>query len=426
MISVLTAHARVDGRTKNLIPRLKAGEIAIIDHTDLDGLSASGLVERSPAAVINASASMSGRYPNRGPGIVLQAGIPLIDLHAPGIMTAIRDGDMVSIEDGTVRCGGQVFSGVEWTRDQLQDALAKARACLDVELEAFARNTLEYLQRERNLVLEPLEIPDIRTVMAHRHAVVVVRGEGFKRDLEAILPYLRDMRPVLIAVDGGADALIEQGLKPDLIVGDMDSVSDKALRCGAEIVVHCYCSEASTRHANGHQVSDDGGLPGAPGPALVGDPDRNGLSPGVCPVPLQVNPSQAPGLARLQSLGVDGKLFQVAGTSEDMAMLLAYEKGADLIVAVGAHFGMEDFLDKGRAGMASTFLTRLRVGSRLVDARGVGALYPTGPGIGYAWRLLIAAALLPTLAMVILSPGLRATLSLGYIVFRHWLRLHGL
>ncbi|HLS03982.1 MAG TPA: putative cytokinetic ring protein SteA [Actinomycetales bacterium] len=319
--------ARVDASTKTLVKRLEPGDIAIIDHLDIDRVSAEGLVACQPAAVLNAAPSSSGRYPNLGPGILLEAGIPLIDDLGQDIMS-VTEGREVRILDETVYQGKKLIAeGRRQTEESIAEVMEEAREGLAVQLEAFAANTMDYLRRERELLLDGVGVPDIETQIDGRHALIVVRGYHYKEDLVTLRHYVREYRPVLIGVDGGADAIIESGWKPDIIVGDMDSVSDAALVSGAEIVVHAY---------------------------------RDG---------------NAPGVARVESLGVKPVVFPATGTSEDVAMLLADDKGAQLIVAVGTHATLIEFLDKGRAGMASTFLTRLRVGSKLIDAKGVSRLY---------------------------------------------------
>jgi uncharacterized membrane-anchored protein len=325
----VTGTVRLDRRTKNLTKRLRPGDVAVIDHVDIDRVSADSLVACKVAAVVNASASISGRYPNLGPEILTNAGIPLVDNVGKEVLSAVKegaqvrlDGDTLLLDDGTV-----LAKGTEQTPETIAEAMAEAKAGLSVQLEAFATNTMEYMKRERALLLDGVGVPDVATQIEGRHVLVVVRGYDYKEDLQALRPYIRDYRPVLIGVDGGADALKEAGYQPDMIIGDMDSVSDDVLRCGAEVVVHAYA---------------DG---------------------------------RAPGLARVQDLGVDAITFPAAATSEDIAMLLADEKGAKLIVAVGTHATLVEFLDKGRGGMASTFLTRLRLGGKLVDAKGVSRLY---------------------------------------------------
>jgi uncharacterized membrane-anchored protein len=320
--------ARVDARTKNLTKRLQHGDVAVIDHLDIDTVAAEALVARRPAAVVNAAASTSGRYPNLGPDILLKAGVPLVDGVGRDVMVTVQDGDVLRVDEGQVFLGDDlVATGVRQTEETVAAAMAEARAGLAVQLEAFAANTMEYLRRERELLLDGVGVPDIRTELEGRHVLVVVRGYHYKEDLQTLRHYVREFRPVIIGVDGGADAVLEVGLTPSLIVGDMDSVSDRALACGAEVVVHAY---------------------------------RDG---------------RAPGLDRVRQLGIEPVLFPATGTSEDVAMLLADDKGAELIVAVGTHATLVEFLDKGRSGMASTFLTRLRVGGKLVDAKGVSRLY---------------------------------------------------
>jgi uncharacterized membrane-anchored protein len=370
--------ARLDRRTKNLSKRLRPGDVAVIDHVDLDRVAAEALVARGVAAVVNVAPSVSGRYPNLGPEVLLAAGIPVVDDVGPDVFGQLREGDQVRVHDDTV----YAMDGTVLAKGQAQDAvtlagaMAEARAGLAVQLEAFASNTMEYLRRERELLLDGVGVPDIDTLIDGQHALVVVRGYDYRQDLAALRPYIREYHPVLIGVDGGADALREFGLKPDLIVGDMDSVSDDTLRCGAEVVVHAY---------------------------------RDG---------------NAPGLARVQELGIDPVVFPAAGTSEDVALLLADDKGASLIVAVGTHATLVEFLDKGRAGMASTFLTRLRVGGKLVDAKGVSRLYRSRIRVGTLLLLLLATVVAFVVAFTVTPGGqlYRELYSTDWHHFLHWLR----
>jgi uncharacterized membrane-anchored protein len=356
--------ARLDRRTKALTPRLNPGDVAIIDHVDLDRVSADALVTAKVGAVINASPSISGRYPNLGPAIVVSAGIPLVDGVGPQVFAAIKEGTRVRVDGGAVYIGEErVADGTAQDEGLIAEQLGEARAGLSTQLEAFAANTMEYMKRERALLLDGVGVPEIRTKFEGRHALVVVRGYDYKEDLAALRPYIREYRPLLVGVDGGADALRDAGYTPDLIVGDMDSVSDDVLRCGAEVVVHAY-------------------------------PD-----------------GRAPGLSRVQDLGVEGVTFPAAGTSEDVALLLADEKGAALIVAVGTHATLVEFLDKGRGGMASTFLTRLRVGGKLVDAKGVSRLYRSRISTR-ALLLLVLAALVAIGAALAVSDAGRTYLDL--------------
>ncbi|MEU8328519.1 putative cytokinetic ring protein SteA [Micromonospora sp. NPDC048839] len=320
--------ARLDRRTKRLVGRLRPGDIAIIDHVDLDRVAADSLVAVGVGGVLNAKPSVSGRYPNLGPEVLIAAGIPLLDDLGEGVFEQIREGDQIRIEGNTVFAGDEpVAHGSLQDAESVAKAMADAREGLSVQLEAFAANTMDYLRQERDLLLDGVGVPDIETQMQGRHCLIVVRGYDYKADLDVLRPYIREFKPVLIGVDGGADALVEAGYTPDMIIGDMDSVTDDVLRCGAEVIVHAY-------------------------------PD-----------------GRAPGLPRVNGLGVPAITFPAAATSEDLAMLLADEKGASLLVAVGTHATLVEFLDKGRGGMASTFLTRLKVGGKLVDAKGVSRLY---------------------------------------------------
>ncbi|GIG92337.1 putative cytokinetic ring protein SteA [Plantactinospora endophytica] len=347
--------ARLDRRTKRLVSRLRPGDIAVIDHVDLDRVAADSLVAVGVAAVLNAKPSVSGRYPNLGPEVLIKAGIPLLDDLGESVFQQIREGDTVRIDGNTVLIGEEpVGHGSRQDAESVAKAMSDAREGLSVQLEAFAANTMEYLKQERELLLDGVGVPDVDTVIRGRHCLIVVRGYDYKADLDVLRPYIREFKPVLIGVDGGADALVEAGYTPDLIIGDMDSVTDDVLRCGAEVIVHAY-------------------------------PD-----------------GRAPGLARVNGLGVAAQTFPAAATSEDLAMLLADGKGASLIVAVGTHATLVEFLDKGRGGMASTFLTRLKVGGKLVDAKGVSRLYRQSIS-GSSLLLLVLSALAAMASAVAVS-----------------------
>jgi uncharacterized membrane-anchored protein len=344
---------RLDRRTKNLTKRLKPGEIAVIDHVDLDRVSAEALVDCRAAAVVNVSDSISGRYPNLGPEILVEAGIPLVDGVGREVFSILHEGERVRLHEGSLYRGEEVVAkGIAQDSNTVAELMDDARAGLSTQLEAFTANTLEYLRRERDLLLDGVGVPKIHTPMDGKHVLIVVRGYDYREDLVALRPYIREYRPVLIGVDGGADALVENGYVPDLIVGDMDSVKDDTLKSGAEVVVHAY---------------------------------RDG---------------RAPGSERLERLGVESIEFPATGTSEDVAMLLADSKGASLIVAVGTHNSLVEFLDKGRSGMASTFITRLRVGAKLVDAKGVGRLYRSRVSTFQAVALIVAGLFALGMAMV--------------------------
>jgi uncharacterized membrane-anchored protein len=236
---IVSGPARPGRRTKLLVRHLQRGDVAILDHRDIDRVSGEELVAAGVVAVINCRPSSSGSYPNMGPQLLVEAGVHLVDVPDDVLFELVSTGDQLTLHDGEVRRAGKVL-----TRGAVLDP-ARVRADTDhrrdelgYALERFARNTIEHMREERELLVGKIELPRFRTDFRDRHALVVVRGVGHQRDLRALRPYIRDMKPVLVAVDGGADALLQAGLKPDMIVGDMDSAGDAALRCGAELVVH--------------------------------------------------------------------------------------------------------------------------------------------------------------------------------------------
>ena len=359
-----TGTAKLDKRTKDLVRRLDARDIAIIHHADLDRVSAEELVASGVRVVVNCAESQTGRFPNPGPLTLVRGGVKLVDAPGAELFDQVSDGDRLTVRGGSVfRNGTCLASGRVLQAMELDNALVAQKARVTEALEAFAENTMRYLRDEGRLLSEGVDFPMLTTRMRDRHALVVARGPGMKRDLRMVLPYIRDFKPVLVAVDGGADALLEAGLKPDLIVGDMDSVSDRSLQSGAEILVHAY---------------------------------RDGI---------------APGAARCDKLGVRYQVVSMPGISEDIALLLAFEKGAELIVAVGTHFNLIEFLERDRAGMSSTFVTRLKVGEILVDAKGVSRLFSRRVGL-WPFVLFAVAGLMAVVVAILVSPTLRHIIEL--------------
>jgi len=373
---IVVGPARADRRTKDLVKRLCPGDIAVIDHADIDRVAAENLIRAAPSAVVNAATSFTGRYPHVGPLLIAEAGIPLIDDVGAEILDLVEEGEELRLVGNDLWRGDLLLAaGQRQEAGDLARRVVRARADMGAELEAFAVNTLEWIRREARLTFEPLVLPPLHCDFRGRHALVVVRGHDYRSDLKALRAYIREFQPVLVAVDGGADALLDVGLRPDLIVGDFDSVSEEALACGADLV---------------HHVHPDG---------------------------------RAPGREQLLRYGVSYVEFVAEGTSEDVAMLLSAEAGAELIVAVGTHASMVEFLDKGRAGMASTFLTRLRLGPLLVDAKGVNRLYETRLR-RRDLAMLIGAAFLAMLVVTIVSEPLHVFLSGLWVVIRDgWLRI---
>ncbi len=368
--------AKLDKRTKDLVKRLGPEDVAIIDHVDMDRVSAESLLGTGVEVVVNAASSISGAYPNVGPLLLTRGGITLIDAVGDEIFERLNEGDQVEVVGDEVRCGEvTVASGTRLSVSAVEERMEAAKANLGDQLDRFARNTIEYLEREKAIITDETLVPRLRTELHGRHVLVVVRGYDFREDIETLRSYIREMRPVLVGVDGGADALIEAGFKPAVIVGDMDSVTDAALKSGAELIVHAY---------------EDG---------------------------------RAPGMERLAGLGLanEAHVWPLAATSEDLALLLAWESGADLIVAVGTHANLVEYLDKGRKGMASTFLVRLKVGPKLVDAKGVNKLYRSAVGPSHLVMLVVAALAVFT-AVILISSEVRAFLDLAILRMRVFIR----
>jgi uncharacterized membrane-anchored protein len=358
---------RLSKRTKDLVKRLEVGEIAIIDHADLDRIAAEDLAASRVAGVINVAPFSTGRYPNIGPLILARSGVVLVETVGAPLFESLDRGDVIELDGGDVLLSGTTLAnGTRPSIGDLEERLAEQRSRIDRAIAEFATNTIEHVREESELLSGEILLPQTRTRFDGRHVLIVVRGPRYREDLAALNAYIRDVRPLIIGVDGGADAVLRAGLRPDVILGDMDSATDKALRCGAELIVHAY-------------------------------PDGS-----------------APGHERLEDAGLDHLVIPAPGTSQDVAMLLANEKGASLIVMVGAHFNLLEFLDKNRAGMSSTFLTRLRVGETLVDAKGVSRLYR--PGIGAPGVAMFALAfVLVVVAVIIASPGIDNVFQLLWI-----------
>ncbi|MCF6094430.1 putative cytokinetic ring protein SteA [Microaerobacter geothermalis] len=358
---MIQGFVKADSKTKNLMKRLLPGNIAVIKHPDVDEVAAKGLLESKVKAIINANPMLSGKYPAYGASYLLDHGIPLFEMGEEHF-SLFSDGMEVNIDCGLdhlfILDDQHKIPLQKVTKEKIEKKLMEAKKNLPNTLKQFIDNTLIYAQREKDYFLQSLYIPALKTAIRGRHVLVVVRGTHYKEDLLAIRSYIKDYKPVLLGVDGGADALKEFGFIPDIILGDMDSVQDETLKFAKDLVVHAY---------------------------------PNG---------------DAPGMKRIHQLGLKAITIPAPGTSEDIAMLLAYEKGAELIVTVGTHSNMIDFLEKGRKGMGSTVLVRMKIGNKLVDAKGVSKLYPGRIG----WKPLAAlglSAVVPILALFVVSPVVR-------------------
>ncbi len=355
----LTGIARVDRRTDALLRRLRPGEIAVLDQIDLDRPTAEALVAAEVAAVVNASPSISGRFPNLGPQILVTAGIPLVDDAGADMLRAVRDGARVRLHEGVLYAGEQPLGeGRTQTDDSVADALAEAKSGLTHQLEAFAANTIEFMRRERALLLDGHGVPDVEVDLAGRQVVVVGPGHEAESVLRRLKGFIREYRPVLVGVGAGADTLVAAKYRPDLVLADPSEVSNEALTSGGDVVVPAF--------ADGH----------------------------------------APGLHRVQDLGASAVTFPSMANPEDLALLLAHHHGAQMIVTVGLSASMAEFLDRGRSGSnASTFLTRLQTGGSVVDGELIASMYRSRTSFGPVLLLILAALVAVVVALLVSGAG---------------------
>ena len=321
--------ARVDRDIDRLLRRVCPGDIVVLDVLDLDRITADALVDAEIAAVVNASTSVSGRYPNLGPEVLVANGVTLIDETGPEVFKKIRDGAKVRLFNGGVYSGDRrLIRGTERTDQEIADLMQEAKTGLVAHLEAFAGNAIEFIRSESPLLIDGIGIPDIDVELRRRHVVVVADEDHAADDLKRLKPFIKEYQPVLIGVGTGAEVLRKAGYRPQLIVGDPSELSTEVLKSGAQVVLPA--------DADGH----------------------------------------APGLERIQDLGVGAMTFPAAGSATDLALLLADHHGAALLVTAGHSANIETFFDRARQhSNPSTFLTRLRVGEKVVDAKAVATLY---------------------------------------------------
>jgi uncharacterized membrane-anchored protein len=322
--------ARSASRTRDLVPRLRPGDVAVIDHQDLDRGTAQRLVDAGVVAVLNAAPMISGRYPNLGPEVLVAAGVLLVD-RVEGL-GAVDDGASVRIDDEIVFVGeSPVAMGRVVDHDTIRSEMQAARLGMATQLETLTHHSTELLRREQDLLLHGLGLPTLSTAVAGRPVVVVVPGAGHREELAGLRTFIREQDPVLVGVDTGADTLLAAGLRPHVVVlgdaaDDHDRPSAKALRAARDVVV---------RVDRGHRMHRE----------------------------------------QLERLGIRPLQLESSATTEDAALLLADAGDAEVIVGVGVHATLDEFLDRQRPGLASTYLTRLKVGHRLVDARALPTLY---------------------------------------------------
>lgn len=352
----VTGVARVDRRTGEVLKRIGPGDIVVLDQLDLDRATADALVAAGVSGVVNASPSISGRFPNLGPELLLEAGIPLIDGVGVHALREIREGSRLRLHAGTVYSGDkEIARGTHQSAETIADQMIEAKAGMSAQLEAFSANTIEFLRRERSLILDGIGVPELRIPLKGRQVLVVAAGTDHVTDLSQLKRYIAEHRPALIGVNGGTEALVAAGYKVDVIIGDPDRIGTETLTSGAEVVI----------------------------PA---QPDGH-----------------APGLERIQDLGIGAVTFPASGNAEDLALLLADAHGACLVVTVGFQATLREFLDSGRSGSnPSTFLTRLKLGSKLVDGKAVASLHRSRVST-VAIGLLVAAALIAVVAGLAVS-----------------------
>lgn len=359
----VTGIARIDKNTRRLLERVGPGDIAILDEVDLDRVTADALVAANVVAVVNASPSISGRYPNLGPEVLVASGIVLLDDVGTEVFKRVKDGAKVRVNDDRLMVGDRrLAKGEELDERAIADMMINAKRGLVDHLEAFSGNTIEFIRSESPLLIDGVGVPDVDLSLAGKHVVVVADGPHRGEDLRAIKPFIKEYSPILVGVGAGADTLVKAGYKPALIVGDPEDMKTATLKCGAQVV-------------------------------LPADTDGH-----------------APGLARIQDLGIGATTFPAAGSAADLALLLTDYHGADLIVTVGYGGALDDFFDRSRRDSTpSMFMTRLKVGPKLVDARAVATLYRSRVS-GAAIACVILAALIAVIAAVLLSGiGAQAT-----------------
>ncbi|WP_228001934.1 putative cytokinetic ring protein SteA [Nocardia australiensis] len=358
----LSGIARVDRNTRRLLKRVGAGDVVVLDEMDLDRLTADRLIEAGVVAVVNTSPSISGRYPNLGPEVLVANGILLLDTVSSDAFSRIKDGTKVRITEGIVYVDKLtkkepevLVEGIELTESAIADRMIAARNGLADHLEAFAGNTIEFVRTESSLLIDGIGVPELELTMKQRHVVVVADGPDHADDLKRIKPFIKEYAPIMVGVGRGADTLMKQGYRPDLIIGDPDEITSNTLKSGAEVI-------------------------------LPADTDGH-----------------AKGLERIQDLGIGATTFPSSGAPADLALLLADHHGAALIVTAGAAASLDDFFDRGRRDSnPATFLTRLKVGTKLVDAKAVGTLYRNRVS-GTAIAMVVLAALVAVIVALLAS-----------------------
>ncbi len=359
----VTGTARVGTPTSSVLPLLRPGDIAVIDHVDLDRDTATALVEAGVRAVVNAAPMISGRYANLGPEVLAEAGVLLVHQVGKDGIGRIQDDQQIRLLDGVVYAvlpDGQdeeIASGRAIDLDEVHHEMDRAHGDLVAHIDALAHPTGDSPRREQELLLGGRGLPDTTTQLAGRPVVVVARTDH--ADLQAIGPFVREQAPVVVAVGACANDLLGLSWAPDVVVvtaGDPGSMpSADALRVATDVVLMA---------PRGSSLAEQ---------------------------------------ATIEAVASAPHLVDSSATAEDLALLLAYHHDAALIVGVGLGARLEDFLGGQSAARTSSFATRLKVGDRLVDAAAVRALYAGRPASGQV-ALVVLAGIVALIAAISVTP----------------------
>lgn len=377
----LTGVFRIDTDPKHVASRVRSGDIAVIDRLDLDRASAEALVAREPAVVLNVQPTLSGRFPAGGAQTLIDAGILLIDRVGADILAA-KDGslgtvtlgggpDAVTVDDdkpwvpyaaddaedtppvdatppspeAVIVVGDVAVTGHVVAAEDVEATMSQAHTGLPHQLAAFTANAMDVVERSGGAVIEGEGLPPLGIDVSGRHVLVIAPGAGHAKAVKALREYVKERKPVVIAVDEAADAAVAAKIRPDVVVGDVSSISEKALAGAARVIVH--------------------------------------------------DPAGQIAAARVDALSASHDTTAVDLASEDLAILLAHHGEADVIVTAGVATSLVDLLESGRPDAASTFLTRLSAGARIVDAHVIAALYRSR----FSWGVVIVAVVVALAAL---------------------------
>lgn len=386
--ALLCAAARVDRSTAGLTARLRPGEVAVLDHLDLDRTSAERLLRRGVAAVVNVAPSLSGRTLAGGAQTLVAAGVPLLDDVGTEVLATVRDGQQVVLDicAGTLRVDGRdVASGQVQTVATVRAAELHARARLATSVRTLVEDAGDLLGREAALLLDgaPTAPVALRDLAAGRAVLVVGADPDAAHELALLRGWIRRTSPLLVAVGGGARVLLDSGVVPDIAVGDLADLPEPGARA------------ATT-------------APGEPDRAGRPDPAASlaGLAPALTGCELVALDTRAATSARDHGLGAT--LVETALPPVEAALVLVAAAHPAVTVCAGMPSTLVDLLDTGRTRAAASLLARLRGEGTLVSASAAAALVPAPPRLprALAGLLLVLAVLLAAAAVLAVSaPG---------------------